>query len=268
MAPIPIIFDTDIGNDVDDTWAIAMALNCPELELRYVLTAGPGCHDDRAKLVAKLLDAAGVTGVPIGKGCDNEAAKAGNQAFEGEPDLAQSPWVTDYDLAAYSGAVHEDGVGELIRMVMASPEPLTLIAIGPLGNIGEALLREPRIAQKLHFVGMHGAVYTGYGGRPVDPVKGCECLHAFTISLSLPCTTFARLCGVGCVPLRSNAICAGEYNVWADIPSSQATFSAPFLSMTITPLDTCGTVQLRYAPRDTHIRIATQYMYRDRARKF
>ena len=85
MAPIPIIFDTDIGNDVDDTWAIAMALNCPELELRYVMTAGPGCHDDRAKLVAKLLDAAGVAGVPIGKGCDNEAAKAGNQAFEGEP---------------------------------------------------------------------------------------------------------------------------------------------------------------------------------------
>ena len=75
MAPIPIIFDTDIGNDVDDTWAIAMALNCPELELRYVLTAGPGCHDDRAKLVAKLLDAAGVTGVQIGKGCDNEAAR-------------------------------------------------------------------------------------------------------------------------------------------------------------------------------------------------
>lgn len=36
-----------------------------------------------------------------------------------------------------------------------------------------------------------------------------------------------------------------EYNVWADIPSSQATFSAPFLSMTITPLDTCGAVQLR-----------------------
>lgn len=36
-----------------------------------------------------------------------------------------------------------------------------------------------------------------------------------------------------------------EYNVWADIPSSQATFNAPFLSMTISPLDTCGLVQLR-----------------------
>ena len=43
---------------------------------------------------------------------------------------------------------------------MASEEPLTVIAIGPLGNIGEALSREPRIAPKLHFVA--GAVYRGY----------------------------------------------------------------------------------------------------------
>lgn len=167
--PIPVIFDTDIGNDVDDTWAIAMALNCPELEIRYVLTAGPGLHVDRAKMVAKLFDVAGVSGVPIGMGCDDEPAKAGNKAFEGKlPALAQSPWIEDYgDLDDYSGEVFHDGVGELIRIVMASDQPLTLIAIGPLGNIGEALLREPRIAQKLHFVGMHGAIYTGYGGRAV-----------------------------------------------------------------------------------------------------
>ena len=139
-------------------------------------------------MVAKLLDAAGVSGVPIGKGCDNEPAKAGNQAFEGEPDLAQSPWVEEYNLPAYSGAVHEDGVAELIRLVMSSPEPLTLIAIGPLGNIAEALQREPRIAHNLHFVGMHGAVYTHYGGKPVDPVKGCESgMHAVSDCVTSNC---------------------------------------------------------------------------------
>lgn len=165
-----VIFDTDIGNDVDDTWAIAMALNCPELKVRYVLTAGPGLHTERAKMVAKLLDTAGLVGVPIGKGCDDKPAKPWH-TFEREgeiPQLAQSPWVADYDLDAYSGEVFDDGVGALIRIVMASDEPLTLIAIGPLGNIGEALRREPRIAQKLHFVGMHGAIYTGYGGRTVS----------------------------------------------------------------------------------------------------
>jgi inosine-uridine nucleoside N-ribohydrolase len=174
--PVPVIIDTDIGNDVDDTWAIAMALNCPELEVRYVLTAGPGLHTDRAKMVAKLLDAAEVSGVPIGKGCDEEPAKPGNAAFEGAlPELAQSPWVADYDLGRYSGEVFDDGVGELIRIVMASDEPLTLIAIGPLGNVGEALSREPRIAQNLHFVGMHGAIYAGYRGQPVSIAASHGC---------------------------------------------------------------------------------------------
>ena len=57
-------------------------------------------------------------------------------------------------------------------------------------------------------------MYRGYAsskyprGRPVDPVKGWE------------------------------------YNVWADIPSSQTTFAAPWASMTITPLDTCGLARL------------------------
>ncbi|GAG52923.1 unnamed protein product, partial [marine sediment metagenome] len=26
---IPVIFDTDIGNDIDDTWALILLLKCP-----------------------------------------------------------------------------------------------------------------------------------------------------------------------------------------------------------------------------------------------
>ena len=188
--PTTIIIDTDIGNDVDDTvppppplsaqvprclsschastvrhapwltlfemqWAIAMALNCPELDLRFVLTAGPGLHDDRAKMVAKLLEVAGRGDIPIGQGCDQVApAETAHATGTGtgqrqedantgssSPDLPQSPWVMDYDLSAYAGGVATDGVEKLIEIVMASPEPLTLIAIGPLGNVGEVILR-------------------------------------------------------------------------------------------------------------------------------
>ena len=48
---------------------------------------------------------------------------------------------------------------------MNSPEPVTLICIGPMPNIAEALKREPRIAEKARFVGMHGSVRVGYGGK-------------------------------------------------------------------------------------------------------
>ena len=108
-------------------WAIAQLLNCPELELRYVLTAGPGLHDDRAKMCAKLLEIGGRGDCPIGLGCDEQTVKPGSTALDNQAaDLAQSPWVEGYDLGAYSGEIHEDGVGELVRMAMASEKPLTV----------------------------------------------------------------------------------------------------------------------------------------------
>ena len=58
--PIPVILDTDIGLDVDDIWALAHLLNCPELDVKLITT----CTGDtayRAALVAKMLELAGRT---------------------------------------------------------------------------------------------------------------------------------------------------------------------------------------------------------------
>jgi inosine-uridine nucleoside N-ribohydrolase len=35
----PVVLDTDIGSDMDDSWALAMLLGCPGLHLRLVVTA-------------------------------------------------------------------------------------------------------------------------------------------------------------------------------------------------------------------------------------
>ena len=53
--PVPVVLDTDIGDDVDDTWALAYLLRCPELELKLVLTAS-GDTRYRARLAANALD--------------------------------------------------------------------------------------------------------------------------------------------------------------------------------------------------------------------
>jgi hypothetical protein len=37
-AKTPVILDTDIGDDIDDTWALAMLLKSPELDLKFVTT--------------------------------------------------------------------------------------------------------------------------------------------------------------------------------------------------------------------------------------
>jgi inosine-uridine nucleoside N-ribohydrolase len=192
MSTIPVILDTDIGGDIDDTWALAMLLKSPELDLKLVVT-DTGNTTYRAKVAAKMLEAGGRTDVPIGVGVPF-----------GEGTGAQAPWVADYDLAHYPGPVVEDGVGALIETIMDAPEPVTLICIGPVPNVAAALDREPRIAARARFVGMHGSIRRGYGG---------------------------------------SAQISAEANVKNHTEACQRVFSAPW-EMTITPLDTCGLVHL------------------------
>jgi inosine-uridine nucleoside N-ribohydrolase len=192
-AKIPVIYDSDIGDDIDDTWALCMLLKSPEFDVKLVVgDQQKGLY--RAKLFAKLLTIAGRTDIPIG-------IAFGSREGEGR----QSRWVGDYDLKSYPGKIHEDGVQAIIDTIMNSKQKITLICVGPLPNIAEALKREPRIAERANFVGMHGSVRLGYGG--------------------------------------SKEISA-EYNVRADAKACQAALSAPW-DITITPLDTCGLIHLR-----------------------
>lgn len=194
----PVILDTDIGDDIDDTWALALLLKSPELDLKLVVT-DQGKTAYRARIVARLLEIAGRTDVAIGLGLP---------VMEGEG--GQAPWVKDYELSRYPGKVHRDGVQALIDTIMRSPQQVTLICIGPVPNIEAALEREPNIARRARFVGMHGSVRWGYGG------KG-----------------------------RPEA----EYNVKTNAQACRRALSAAW-NITITPLDTCSLVRLigdRYA---------------------
>lgn len=193
---IPVILDTDIGDDIDDTWALALLLQSPELDLKLVV-GDYGKAQYRAQLLAKFLERAGRSDVPVGVGLDVGPHGTGRQA----------EWVKDYELRSYPGKVHADGVQALIDTIMHSPQPVTLVAIGPVPNLAAALKREPRVAQHARFVGMDGSVRVGYGGA------------------KQPCA---------------------EWNVAADPKAMQAVFAAPW-DITITPLDTCGLVQLRGA---------------------
>lgn len=155
---IPVIIDTDVGTDVDDMWALAFALRCPELDIRLITTC-TGDVEYRAALVAKLLEVAGRTDIPIGIGLPLDAAPK-----------AQKAWIEDYQLDRYPGVVLKDGVGAICDTVNQSGNPVTLIAIGPLPNVAAALQRSPSIMENSKFIGMHGSLRIGYLGAP-KPMK-------------------------------------------------------------------------------------------------
>ncbi|MDX2185518.1 MAG: nucleoside hydrolase [Opitutaceae bacterium] len=150
---VPIIFDTDLGTDIDDTWALAQILRSPELDVKLVVSDS-GDTRYRAALITKFLQTVGRSDIPVGVG--HFVGPMGDDVKN------QLPWLRDYDIASYPGTLHEDGVGAMIDLIMNSPETLTVVAVGPCPNIKRALEREPRIAEKCRFVGMYGSFNVGY----------------------------------------------------------------------------------------------------------
>ena len=209
-AKIPVILASDIGDDIDDTWALGFLLRSPELDLKLVV-GEYGKPQYRAQLIAKFLQTVGHGHIPIGIGMDAEPKGEGPQAV----------WIKDYELKSYPGKIHQDGVQAIVDTIMHAPEPVTVISIGPMPNVAAALAREPRIANHARLVGMYGSVRRGYDG---------------------------------------SAKTSAEWNVKADAKACQKGFTAPW-DITITPLDTCGTVTLdgeRYRRvRDSKDRIAS-----------
>lgn len=189
--PIPVILDTDIGTDIDDTWALAQLLRCPELDLKLVLTS-TGDATYRSTLTARFLQIAGRTDIPIGLGVDSRPMVDGRN---------QEPWLKGYDIATYPGELVEDGVGRLIRIVEESPEPITIIAITPAGNLAAALQRAPHIAARCRLVGMFGSFDIGYTNAPPA---------------------------------------SAETNVRINPAALRTVFAAPWMDVLITPLDTCN----------------------------
>ncbi|HEV7218423.1 MAG TPA: nucleoside hydrolase, partial [Terriglobales bacterium] len=69
-APEKIIIDTDIGDDVDDAFAVALALRSPELQVLGISTTF-GDTETRAKLLDRLLGEAGRQDIPVAVGASS-----------------------------------------------------------------------------------------------------------------------------------------------------------------------------------------------------
>ena len=151
----PVVFATDIGGDVDDTWALAHILRSEQLDLKMVLTE-TGQAEYRAKVAAKLLHEAGREDVTVALGKD----------FGVMPDSErhQGPWVRNYKLSNYKGPLKLDGVSAFIDFVESSKETVTVIAVGPVPSLASAIKECPEIAKKCDFFGMFGSFYKGYDG--------------------------------------------------------------------------------------------------------
>jgi purine nucleosidase len=147
-----VIIDTDIGDDVDDAYAIGLALQSPELKILGITTAW-GNTPLRARLIGRLLNETGHEEIPVAVGIEKYPEK-GKLTFSQEQYALRGPQKQ-----------MPDAVDFLLGQIKEHPGEITLIAIGPETNLGGAIERDAEAFRKLkRIVLMGGSVYRGYVG--------------------------------------------------------------------------------------------------------
>ena len=159
LAPEKIIIDTDIGDDVDDAFAIALALRSPELQIVGITTAF-GDTEARAKLADRLLGEAGRQDIPVAVGVATQINSNFTQRRYAEG-------------GRFGRASHPKAVDFLLEQIHRYPGEITLVAIGPLGNVGALIERDADSFRKLRrVVLMGGSIYRRYGDVGYAPSRG------------------------------------------------------------------------------------------------
>lgn len=161
-----IILDTDlamgeIGTDVDDGFALALAVADPGLRLDVVTTVGGNTDVHTAtRLSTELLEVLGRTDIPVVPGAASPL----------DPKLR---WA-DREPVGLPGPT---AAAEIVSRVMAAPGDLTIVAIGPLTNVALALMLEPRIATAVREIVVMGGVFlrqTNYARIPGEFNFWCD----------------------------------------------------------------------------------------------
>jgi inosine-uridine nucleoside N-ribohydrolase len=143
---IPIILDTDIGYYIEDDFALALALAMPEIDLKAVTIVNS--FEAGEKHTKQILDSVNREDIPVAFG------KIPTNQTEIEK-------INNFDWSKKSS----NEAVELIHNI-TSKEKVTIVAIGPLTNIGEAITKYPEIKGNIkEIIYMGGAIYCGYDGN-------------------------------------------------------------------------------------------------------
>lgn len=142
--PLPFILDTDPG--IDDAAAIAAALFAPELDLQLITTVAGNVSVDKTTRNALQLLHFWQADVPVARGASAPLLRPPRDAtyVHGESGME------GYDFVEHQRTILEKPALLAMRdALMQAPEPMTLVAIGPLTNIALLLIQYPACKTKI-----------------------------------------------------------------------------------------------------------------------
>ncbi len=160
----PIIFDTDPG--VDDAQAIAIALRHPELDLLGLTTTYGNVDVETATHNALLLSELAGKDIPVAQGA---AAPMVKTRHPPPAHIHGANGLGDIVLPPVAGKADPRSAAQfIVDTLSARPGEVTLVAVGPVGNLAAALQLDPTITEKVkRVVIMGGSIREGGNVTPV-----------------------------------------------------------------------------------------------------
>lgn len=153
---IPVLFDTDIGSDIDDAVALGYLLRQSRCELVGITTV-TGDTAKRAALAEIVCRAGGREDIPIHAGLTGPLLHG-----PGQPEVPQYEAVKDLPHRTEYANTAIDFLRHTIRQ---RPGEISLLAVGPMTNIGALFAADPEIPRLLKQVVLMCGVFTGRAGQ-------------------------------------------------------------------------------------------------------
>jgi inosine-uridine nucleoside N-ribohydrolase len=148
VRPERIIIDTDIGGDIDDAFAVALALKSPELEV-LGFTTNTGDTLIKARILDRMLGEAGLRRIPVAVGVPRRLDLQITQR-----QYAQSSPFPPRD--------HPPAVDFLLEEIRRRPGQITLVTMGPLTNLAALIDKDVGAFRQLkRVVMMAGSIERG-----------------------------------------------------------------------------------------------------------
>lgn len=148
--PIPVVFDSNIGDDIDKEFALALALQSPELNVRAVTIVGDDA-ENRMRLAWKVLGLYGRRDIALGRGASEPLLDSSVGR------LSPLEILTPEDLLP--PGINRDAINLIVNTVLYSSEQVTLIATGPLTNVALAMKVDPRIKKNIARIVVAGGAF-------------------------------------------------------------------------------------------------------------
>jgi purine nucleosidase/pyrimidine-specific ribonucleoside hydrolase len=153
---IPVLIDTDIGDDIDDAFALCLAMKSPEIDILGVTTVFKNTTC-RARLAKKLLSLGGFDHVPVYAGASLPLIS--REVYNRPVDFTEKPISYTDDLNNVEIDTSMDGAEFIIHTLEKSNRPVVIVTLGALTNLADAFRRRPDIRGKIDYISMMGGAF-------------------------------------------------------------------------------------------------------------